>query len=368
MTPITVGTATAKPGKIVTGWMDGVELPTGGTDRFPVIIAQGKKDGPVFWVTASIHGGEHTGLIAAQELVTPELVAQLSGTLVVMPTLSPAGLRIKQREPYYYNGDPNRLFPEPETFRPEAGNHLKGLEAAYRQVYDAIAASGANFLLDLHNAQIGSLPMVFRDPVLYHRRFGRGLSKRDAEALQKRLGEMLDAFGFTIINEFVADYYFEKDLHRSVSGAVLNGLCIPAATVELGSWMHVDAHVVAACLAGLRNVLRWAGLLPGEREPVEGIPVINSDTPLRRCIHPSAPRAGIVHHLVRPGERVEVGQPLARLTDIFGQPVGPGDGLLRSEYGGYVIAWLHGVVRYEGEAIMIMGIPDDSDLVIPYPY
>lgn len=369
MNQVTVGTARSKPGGIVTGWLKGVELPTGGDDHFPVIIAQGREDGPVFWVTASIHGGEHTGIIAAQRLVTPELVEVLQGTLVVIPTLNPAGLRTKERTSYYNTTDPNRLFPEPNGRQPDPDDDLPlGLEAAYRRVYQSIALSRASYLLDLHSAQIGSLPMVFRDPVFYHRRFGHGMTRTQAHDLQSQVGKMLDAFGFPVINEFAANSYVGKQLHRSVSGSVLNGLGIPAATVELGSWMYVEARIVEACLAGLRNTLRWAGLLPGIPEPIEGIPQLDSRRPLRRCIHPHAPQSGIVHHLVRPGEPVEVGQPLARMTDIFGQPIGPDDGLLRSGHEGYVIAWQHGVVRYAGEPIMVLAIPDSSDMVLPYPY
>lgn len=367
MSDLQIGTARARPGEVVTGWLGKIDLPTGTQDRFPVILAQGKDPhGPVCWVTAGIHGGEHAGVIVAQQLVTPELVARLRGTLVVIPTLNPAGLRTKERKPYYYDGDPNRLFPEPNAYTPP--DEIVGLEAAYLEVYRAIEESGACCLLDLHTAQIGSIPLVFRDPIFYHRRFGRGLSRSDALALQSRLSEMLDALGLPVINEFGASSYLSRGLHRSVTGSVLNGLGIPAATIELGSWMHVDEHVVEGCLAGLRNVLRWAGLLPGKPERVTGIKRLDADRPLRRCIHPKAPHAGIVHHLVRPGTAVHAGDPVARLTDIFGQPVGDDDGLIRSEYDGYVLAWQQGVVRYEGEAIMIMAIPDDSELVIPYPY
>lgn len=369
--PLTIGTAVAQPGKITTGWLQGPDLPTGGQDRFPVILAQGKDaQGPVFWVTAGIHGGEHTGLIVAQRLATPQFVAKLHGTLVIIPTLNPAGLRTRERSPYYYNGDPNRLFPEPPGWEvPHSDSeHPSSLERAYRYVYQTLAESNAVGLLDLHNAQIGSLPLTFRDPVFYQRRLGRGLSAIQAEAAQEQLEAMLDAFGFTVINEFAAEDYISKALHRSVSGSVLNGLGIPAATVELGSWMYVDENVVEAALAGLRNALRWAGMLPGAYEPVEGIRKLPTDQPLRRNLHPRAPCAGIVHHLARAGQRVEVGQPLARMVDIHGQPLTDDDGLLRSAYNGYVLAWYPGVVRYAGDPVMVLGIPDDSEMVLPYPY
>lgn len=369
--PLTIGTAVARPGRIVTGWLQGPDLPTGGQDRFPVILAQGKDaNGPVFWVTAGIHGGEHTGLIVAQRLATPELVAELRGTLVIVPTLNPAGLRTRERAPYYYSGDPNRLFPEPpgwETMH-SSEDTPSSLERAYRYVYQTIAESNAIGLLDLHNAQIGSLPLTFRDPVFYQRRLGRGLSTVQALAVQEKLSEMLNAFGFTVINEFAAEEYISKALHRSVSGSVLNGLGVPAATVELGSWMHVDPNVVEAALAGLRNALRWAGMLPGKPEPVEGILKLPTEQPMRRDLHPRAPCAGIVHHLARPGQRVEVDQPLARMVDIHGQPLTADDGLLRSAYNGYVLAWYPGVVHYAGEPVMLLGIPDDSEMVLPYPY
>ncbi len=374
MSTLTLGTATARPGEIVTGWFDAVTLPTGGTDRLPVLIAQGREpDGPVIWLTTGIHGGEHTGLIVIHNLLTPDLPAVLRGTVVVVLALNPAGLRTKQRLPYYLQTDPNRLFPTPIKDQKD----LEGLdsedkprseiEEAYQRLYDAIVASGAACLLDLHNAWVGSIPFAFRDPVFYRKERGPGPTRAQARQLQTRVGEMLDAFGFTTVNEFVATDYVNKNLHRSVSGSVLNGARIPAATIELGSWMHIDRGVVEACCAGLRNVMRWLGMLPGGMEPIEGIPVIRPGYPVRRHVHPYAPQAGIVHRLARPGETVHKGQPLARLTDIFGQPVVGQDGLLRSEHNGFVMAWHHGVVVYQGDPVMDLAIPDEGDLVVPYP-
>ena len=43
---ISLGTATAKPGTIQYGQWDAIVHPTGHHDFLPVIIAQGKKDGP----------------------------------------------------------------------------------------------------------------------------------------------------------------------------------------------------------------------------------------------------------------------------------------------------------------------------------
>src|SRR5260370_42536212 len=77
--PLEIGTACAQPGQIVFGELEAVELPSGGDDSFPIILAQGKHDGPVLWLTASIHGAEYTGIPVIHQLITPEFVGKLRG-------------------------------------------------------------------------------------------------------------------------------------------------------------------------------------------------------------------------------------------------------------------------------------------------
>jgi len=40
--------------------------------------------------------------------------------------------------------------------------------------------------------------------------------------------------------------------------------------MELGTGHMPDPHIVGACLAGLKNVLRWAGMIEGEIETRDG--------------------------------------------------------------------------------------------------
>ncbi|MBN1966064.1 MAG: succinylglutamate desuccinylase/aspartoacylase family protein, partial [Anaerolineae bacterium] len=134
-----IGTAASVPGQIVYGQFDAVPLPTGGYDSFPVIIAQGKSEGPTFWITGSIHGNEHSGLAVIHRLLGPGgtdfPLADLRGTVVLIPTLNPAGLRAAARAPHYNRGiDPNRTFPAVKS--PNGDTHNQegppaALEAAY---------------------------------------------------------------------------------------------------------------------------------------------------------------------------------------------------------------------------------------------
>jgi hypothetical protein len=362
---IVVGTARAQPGQIVYGTFDAVELPSGGFDQFPVIIAQGSLPGPTLWITASIHGAEYTGMAVAHRLVTPELVNRMRGTLVVIPTLNPAGMRTGQRSPYYANGqDPNRLFPAPANIAKLNATDAPTapLELAYKRLF-AVIATTANGLIDLHNFSIGSLPFAFRDPLFY-----RDSRERVAmQKLQETVGMMLAAFGHTVVNEFVSAEYLKKNLHRSVSGATFNTAHIPAFTVELGGYMSVDLAIVYAALAGIRNVMRVMGLLTDPAEPISGIRVLNPGFPVRRMMYPYAPQSGIVQYLVKSGDAVTIGSPVVRLVDVYGRPIGENNGYIHSEYDGYVLGLSVGAVCYQNDPLISMLVRDDADLVLPYP-
>jgi len=361
-----LGTATAQPGTIRYGRFEILDHPTGHSEFLPVIVAQGQEEGPCFWLTAGIHGPEQAGPAVIYRLVTQELVDRLRGTIVAIPALNPAGLRTAKREPYHAPKDPNRLWPDGKPEKPPDPDKEppSSLERAYKRLFDHILAS-ADYLIDYHNAWTGSISFAFRDRVLYQPGEDADRHRAEAEALSARQLEMLRAYGHTIINEFPPDKYVDEDLHRSTSAAALLLGKIPAFTVELGTGHMPDAAIVSAAAAGTRNVMRWAGMLDGDAEPIEGIQVVDAGFPVRRCGTPRATEACVVLHLVEPGDRVNVGDPVAEVRDVWGRPLG--DGLLRSEYDGFVMGRAHGIYFYPGNMVLGMAIRDDAPLVGPYP-
>ncbi len=367
-TSITVGSARGIPGQITYGSFEGVALPTGGSDDMPVVIAQGRQDGPTLWITGSIHGNEYSGMAVIHQLLGPGgtyfPLDELCGAVIMIPTLNPAGLRTESRSPYYNRGvDPNRQFPAPERTQKNGEDDIpSGLEKAYARLYERIEAHG-DYLIDLHNAVLGSIGFAFRDPVYYRDEADRV----EVQKLQQRNDDLLDAFGFPIINEFPSAQYLKKNLHRSVSGAVLNKLRRPSFTVELGGYLHVDYAIRDGAVAGLRNVMHWAGMLPGSPEPMPAIPRPKIDYQVRRMMHPRVPQSGIVKHLVDTGDVVRQGDPVARLVDIWGRPIGPENGLLFTEHDGYVVGRMQGEVYYENEPVLWMAVRDDSELLLPFP-
>lgn len=359
------GPALARPGRRAYGTWPAFTHPTGLEEFLPVIVARGLRRGPCLWLTTGLHGPEHTGLLVVHRLLDGLDLRALRGSLVVVPALSPAGLRTGQRAPYHAGTDPNRLWPDgkPAAARPAEAAPPSSLETAYARLFVAIRRS-ADFLIDLHNAWEGSIPFTLVDRVLY-RREQEG-ARRAALELFQRAQSMAEAIGFPCVREFPAERYLEEALHRSTSGAALQLARIPALTVELGGGTRPDPAVVAAAVHGLRRVMDWAGMLPAPEAPAPGLsPIRVPSYPIRRLTAPRAPVAGVVHPLVRAGEVVRRGQPVAELRDIWGRPLL--ERPLRAEAAGLVLGLAHGVITYPGASMMTVAVRDSFATVAPYP-
>lgn len=356
---LTVGTAEAKPGKLTYGHLDVLEHVSGIPERLPVLIAQGREDGPTLWLTANIHGAEYAGIPAIHRTMTDDLPGRLRGTVVAMPSLNPAGLRTASRTAYYDRTDPNRTFPLPKR---DAEKEPDTPPSLYEQIATAIwqqIKPSADILLDLHNASIQSVPFTIRDRVLYD---GEA-DKPRADALAAKLDELARAFGVAIVNESKPEEYVRKKLHRSVAGAAVNEAGIPALTLELGMGIGVDWAAVEACVRGIENTLVWAGVVDGKvRTPTE-IRIPDPGFPTRRDDGARTPVTGLYQPLLQPGDSFAQGDTLARMVDLWGRE----RGTVQAPADGWLIGWNNFLLKYPNETVASIAIRDDESLVAPYP-
>ncbi len=397
-----IGNVNSKPGTIQYGRYETFAHPTGEREDLPLIIAEGSSEGPCIWLTAAIHGDEHAGPLVIYRLLEDILERGLRGTIVALPVLNPAGLRQKTRKSFYDDTDPNRLWPEKwestadqsavnntdagspagaaDSRKKDTSRPLSPLERVYAKLYDDIAAF-ADYLIDFHCFNVGALSFAFRDRVLYapgEKRdseahdipmtgMGRaaGMTAADAEVLSGKIDRMLAAYGHTTICEYSSDRYLEEKLHRSVAGSVLLFAGIPTFTAELGTNIVPDPGIVAAAAAGTRNVLRWAGMLAGEMEPIKTTRVIDPGYMVRRDRTPVVEESCIVRHLLEPGDFFRKGTPLAELIDIWGRPMEPK--VLYAEADGFVLCRSEGITFYPGQYLYTLAVRDDFPLTGPYP-
>lgn len=358
---MTVGNVTARRGHYAYGTLASMPLPSGGVETWPVIVAQGD-DGPVLWLTANIHGGEVAGLAAIHEVLTPDLPRRLHGTVVAVPTLNPAGLRLGDRRAYYDEHDPNRLFPHRRETADHDDDELYPSPYAMmaREIASAMRGS-ADYLIDLHCAWALSVPFNIRDRVFYRDERERP----QAEKLQRSLDGMVRAFGLAVVNEYPARKYVKQELHRSVPGFALNELRIPAFTVELGPTGFIDPNALQAGRQGIENVLKWAGMLPGTPQPITSVPVPDLGYNVCREEHPRVTTSGLLTYRVRPGDVVREGDVIATLRDVYARPIG--DGLVRTEKAGWVIGLSAGMAVYPNTYIAELAVRDTEPLLARHP-
>ncbi len=378
-----IGTCEARPGKMSFGYLEVLTHFDGTVERLPVVIACGKEEGPCLWVTGNIHGDEPVGLVVIQSAVTQGLAKRLRdlrGTVVALPTLNPAGLRVGRRQPYYdARTDPNRTFPDAAKVSDDVSRETSGAsqneddteeDEAYPTPYVAVSEryfdlmrASANYLIDLHAMDIQATPFTIRDHILY-----RGEEQRPAaERLAAQVDGLARAFGIPIVSEYTARKYIAQKLHRSTAGAAAHVAGIPAITPELGMGGDVEPNALRAGVAGIHNALVWAGMLPDAPIVIDWIAQPDLGYPVRCEPHPRASAAGVFHKLVRPGEVVFKDQPVAELRDIWGRPLGDDRGFIRTQKDGWVLSLRSGVGVYPGQAIMDLAVRDDDPLVEPWP-
>lgn len=385
-----IGSAAAGPGERATGYIEVTGFPTGGAERLPVIVAQGDHEGPTLWITGGVHGNELTGVAVAQDVLADGVPEGLSGTVVCVPICNPSGLRNVERTSAYHGDDPNRFFPDGESAADEGteSDDRRVQELIDERLYDLIVDS-ADAHLDVHTAQVGSVPFVIRDRVLYDPEAdaadgagestdggtessdgeagesdgGDGRTEREAETLADRLDGLAAATGIPVVNEYPAAEYADRNLDRSAAGAVLNRAGIPALTLELGSFGVVEeAHRAAGVAAAYRTMVHL-GMLDAVPERVRSAaPSIESpvDFPVRRYRGPTAPRAGICRHAFEAGEAFDAGAELATLVSPHGDEIDS----ISVDHDGYVLGRAN-TSCYENDPVTSLAVRDEGPLIAP---
>lgn len=254
----------------------------GRATRLPVIVVRGRREGPVFGITAALHGNELNGIPVVHRLVSSIDPAALRGALVVVPVVNMPGLL--QRSRTYSDGtDLNHIMPGVE-----GGNESQVYAA---RVLDRVIGR-FDYLADLHTASFG------RANTLYVR----------ADLDDPITAEMALRQRPTIV------------LHNPPRDYTLRGWVSaqgrPAITVEVGNPHVFQPKQVNRTLVGLRAILSQMKMLP-RRSMAMGPPPILCDA--SRWLYTDA--GGLLQVPVELRQVVEEGEVIARQVDVFGDLV-----------------------------------------------
>lgn len=361
-----------KPGAKVFEYIDMFEYPHGTKEQLPICIIQGIEDGPTFLLSGNIHGDELHGLVTLQEIIQELDANKLKGTVIIVPTLNPAGLLTLTRSPFYIGKtDPNRLWPDP---KPKKKPKLK-YDDAYDEILDeenypnvqevfyskfAEIFEHVDYYIDLHCHAIRSFPFSYLDRVYYDEE--KEGEKEKAEQLFEKTSSFVKAFGLTIILENAPKIYFKENLHRSTTGSFVNKYRKPGFTVELGASGIVDANIIAAAKQGVFNVLKWAKMIEGEVKPITGITVIKDE--LWREIDIRSPKSGFFIPLVKIGRIIDQNTPIIEIRDVFGNVK---ETIISPAYGILLAVW-DDIRCYTNRLIGTYLVKNTVDVVIPWEY
>jgi uncharacterized protein len=245
----------------------------------PVLVARGRKDGPVFGLTAAVHGNELNGIRVIHDLFENLDVDNLRGILVAVVCVNVPGLHANERQ-IHGQFDLNHLFP---------GSEGGDVAQVYAFRFLDRVVSKFQFLVDLHTASFGRVNSLYVRADLSH-------------PVTRRM-----AFGQNP----------EIIVHNPPSDRTLRGAAmergIAAITVEIGDPQQFQPRYVKSTRAGLRSILAEAGMLPKRPGPEGPTPILCEAS---QWIY--SDRGGLLEVLPATRVRVRKGDPIARVRNAFG--------------------------------------------------
>jgi uncharacterized protein len=274
-------------------WMHLVNNRIGEPIRLPIVVVRGRHDGPVFGLTAAIHGNELNGISVIQELVAKLDVESLHGTVVGALVLNVPGLMREQRE-FDDGRDLNRLAPG------RADGHCS--EVYVHRIVDRIIKL-FDVHIDLHTASFGRINSHYVRADMHDESTARMARLQNPQII----------------------------VHNPANDTTLRGaadaLGIPSVTVELRDPHVIQESVVDDGLLGIRNAMIDLGMIEGSIVcPVEQTIVCARS----RWLYTD--EGGILSVFPPLAARIAAGDPIAEVRTIFGEVTkryhAPADGIV----------------------------------------
>ncbi len=315
--PMTVGEITAAPGQVARGFLT-TDVGRGVTVRMPVVVINGKADGPTFAVTAGVHGAEYPGIEAAIRLSRTLNPAEVRGAVIIVPVVSVPAF---QRRAIYVNPldgiNFNRVCP---------GNPAGTITEIMAHLLFKNVIGQADYYIDLHGGDMIEALVPF---TLYYK---SGNQKVDEAS--KALAE---AYGIPVILGTTA--------LRGGSYGAAAAMGKPAILTEAGGQGILDEPSTQTHVAGVLNALRKFGCLSGTPAAAP------APTYYSTFVWVAAEQDCVYYPKVTVGQQVKAGDVIAEFADLFGDKIGD----LRSPATGPVLFLVTSPAINKNDPLMAIG-------------
>jgi len=313
--------------KVESGESKKLEIPIGTlyTDiemYLPVFVKRGKKEGPVFFVCAALHGDELNGIEIISRIINSKRIQTLKGTLIAVPLVNAYGV-LNQSRYLPDRRDLNRCFP---------GSKKGSLAGRIAHLLLQEIISKAQFGVDLHTGAI-------------HR---TNLPQIRANLDDCITMELAKAFGVPVL--------LNANLRDGSLRQAADEKGVRVLLYEAGEALRFDELSIRAGFRGVINVMVHLGMLAKRKSkklPVE--PFVARDSTWVR-----ATSSGLVSDKKKIGDFVEKDSVLANIKDPFGQVIDR----VNASVSGIIIGKQNIPLVHEGDAMFHIAYFKKPDEVV----
>ena len=307
-TPLAIAKTDVAPGSVARIELPVARLFTQQMLRLPIVAINGAEDGPRLSLTAAIHGDEIVGTEIARRVIAAVDARTLRGALVVVPVVNVWGfLEMSRYLPD--RRDLNRSFP---------GSSKGSLAAQIAYLLMTEVVGRCTHGIDLHagSAHRTNLPQIRAD------------------------------FDLEGVADMARAFAAPAAIHgKQRSGSLRSAAAkrdIPCLLYEAGSTLRIEEEGVRAGTDGVLRVMQSLAMI--DEAPEASAPSFYS----RRTSWVRAPRAGIVHLNVRPGDHVEKGALIGVTRDTWGDQTAR----IKARHAGLVIGMTENPLVNRGDALV----------------
>jgi predicted deacylase len=241
----------------------------------PVLVVNGKREGPVLCLTAAIHGDELNGIEMVRRVLHELDADELRGAVIGVPIVNLQGFRRGSR--YLPDRrDLNRYFPG----NPEGSSAARIAHSLFQNI-----VRRCNALVDLHTGSF----------------YRTNLPQLRADLRYRRVREMTQAFGGMAVLHSEPAF---GTLRRAATEAG-----IPAVTLEAGEPLRLQSSKVNEGVSGIFALLSAQDMVRRVQLLRQPEPVFYESAWVR------ADHGGILFSVVRLGQAVAAGDVLGTVTD-----------------------------------------------------
>lgn len=290
----------------------------------PIHVVHGRKDGPVLFLSAAVHGDEIIGVEIIRRILASKQLSTMRGTLIAVPVVNIFGF-LNQTRYLPDRRDLNRSFP---------GSEKGSIAGRLANLFLTQIVSHCTHGIDLHTAAIHreNLPQIRADT-------------KDPEVLA-----IARAFGQPVI---VNSGLIEGSLRAS---AAAQG--VKMVVYEASEALRFDETAIRGGVIGIIRVMRSLGMLRSPRAMVGKAlkePVVATQSRWVR-----APQSGIHRSITRLGAAVQSGDILGYIAS----PLGENEVRVLATVDGILIGRSTNPLVTEGEALFhVASFRLDSDIV-----